>query len=68
MYNCLIKIHGSMVFNPQGELLLSFGAQGGGEGQFLLPNGIFISQDNTIFVADSYNRRVQVFRYVGPTS
>jgi sugar lactone lactonase YvrE len=31
-----------------------------------LPNGIFISGDNTIYVADSRNKRVQVFRYVGP--
>jgi sugar lactone lactonase YvrE len=30
-----------------------------------LPTGIFISENDTIYVADSYNRRVQVFRYIG---
>ncbi|MBZ5606349.1 MAG: 6-bladed beta-propeller, partial [Acidobacteriia bacterium] len=32
-------------------------------GQFQLPSGISIDDRNIIYVADSYNRRVQVFRY-----
>ena len=44
---------------------LAIGQQGQEPGQFWLPNGIFISGDNTIYVADSRNKRVQVFRYVG---
>jgi sugar lactone lactonase YvrE len=47
-------------------LLLAIGRRGQGPGEFWLPNGIHVSRDNTIYVADSYNRRVQVFRYVGP--
>jgi sugar lactone lactonase YvrE len=46
-------------------LLLDFGGPGGGVGEFYLPNGIAISRDNRIFVADGYNHRVQVFKYVG---
>ncbi len=33
-------------------------------GQFSLPNGIAISRNNEIYVADSYNHRVQVFKYI----
>ena len=54
------------VFGRDGEFLIAIGQQGGEPGQFWLPNGIFISGDNTIYVADSHNKRVQVFRYVGP--
>jgi sugar lactone lactonase YvrE len=54
------------VFDRDGRLLLSVGAQGHGKGEFWLPNGIFVTHDDMIFVADSYNKRVQVFRYVGP--
>ena len=36
-------------------------------GEFRLPVGLFIggSGGDTIYIADSYNQRVQVFRYVG---
>ena len=33
-------------------------------GQFRLPAGICITEDNTIFVADSVNRRIQEFKYL----
>ena len=56
------------IFSREGELLLALGQQGQGQGEFWLPNGIFITADDTIFVADSYNKRVQVFRYLGPES
>jgi hypothetical protein len=59
-------MHALQIFNRQGDLLLSIGGQGQDEGRFWLPNGIFITGDNKIFVADSYNKRVQVFRYEGP--
>ena len=54
------------VFNGQGDFLIAIGQQGRAPGQFWLPNGIFITGDNTIYIADSQNKRVQVFRYVGP--
>jgi hypothetical protein len=30
-----------------------------------LPAGIFIGEDDTVYVADAYNHRVQIFRYIG---
>jgi len=49
------------VFGAPGPLLFTFGARGAGAGQFSLPGGIYIGGD-TIYVADAYNHRVQVFR------
>jgi hypothetical protein len=51
------------IFDPQGRLLLTFGEEGHGPGQFWLPTGIHIDDDDRIWIADSYNRRVQVFDY-----
>jgi DNA-binding beta-propeller fold protein YncE len=48
-----------------GQLLLSFGEAGQGPGEFWIPTSIFIDQANRIFVSDSYNHRVQVFKYLG---
>ena len=33
--------------------------------EFQLPTGLFINHDDRIYVVDSYNRRVQVLRYIG---
>ena len=52
------------MFDGQGRLLMTFGGEGSGPGQFWLPTGIAISGDDRIWVADSYNRRVQVFQYL----
>jgi hypothetical protein len=53
------------VFDRAGPLLLNFGGSGARPGEFWLANGVAISRTNEIYVADAYNRRVQVFRYVG---
>jgi len=55
------------VFDHEGELLYTFGNRGTGAGEFQLPAGLFIDRDDRIFVVDSFNRRVQVFRYHGLT-
>ncbi len=52
------------IFDPKGRYLLTFGGQGGKAGNFWLPSGLFIAQDR-IYVADSYNQRVQVFQFLG---
>jgi hypothetical protein len=57
--------HAMQIFDRGGRLLLAVGEQGQGPGQFWLPSGVFATADDLIFVADAYNRRVQVFRYVG---
>ena len=50
------------IFAPDGALLLHFGGPGAGPGELALPGGLFIDSTNTIWVADMYNRRIQVFR------
>ena len=51
------------IFDPAGRFLLAFGGMGVQAGQFRLPAGVFVFAD-TIYVADSQNRRVQVFEYI----
>jgi len=61
--------HAFQIFDQAGRLLLPVGERGQDRGEFWLPTGIFIDtrdgDGDTIYVADSYNRRVQVLRYVG---
>jgi sugar lactone lactonase YvrE len=59
--------HAFQIFDATGRLLLPVGERGHGRGEFWLPTGIFIDQDDgdTIYVADSYNQRIQVLRYIG---
>lgn len=52
------------IFDPRGAFLLAFGGQGARVGKFWLPTGLFIARDR-IYVADSYNRRIQVFEFLG---
>ncbi|GMQ89478.1 MAG: 6-bladed beta-propeller [Gammaproteobacteria bacterium] len=51
------------IFTEDGEFLLSFGGEGDKPGAFNLPAGLAI-RGNRIYVADSYNRRIQMFRYL----
>lgn len=51
------------IFDKSGQALLVFGGQGMKHGEFVIPAGISISND-IIYVADSNNMRVQVFRYI----
>jgi sugar lactone lactonase YvrE len=55
------------VFDASGRLLLIFGGSGFGDGQLWLPSGIAISND-IVYVADSANRRVQMFEYLKESS
>ena len=52
------------IFDTEGRFLLAFGNSGNAAGEFWLPAGLFITRDR-IYVADSYNRRVQVFQFLG---
>jgi DNA-binding beta-propeller fold protein YncE len=51
------------IFDGDGRFLLGFGEPGHAEGEFWLASGITITSDR-IYVADSSNRRVQVFEYL----
>ena len=53
------------IFDRSGRLLLNWGEAGTEAGEFWLPNGIVISPENRIYVADTYNRRIQVFQFTG---
>lgn len=53
------------VYDPaSGALLGRYGRPGSGDGELLLPSGICISGD-LVYVADTLNRRVQVFALLG---
>ena len=56
--------HAFQIFDADGRLLLPVGERGQGQGEFWLPTGIFV-EDEMIYIADSYNQRIQVFRYIG---
>lgn len=50
------------VFNSEtGEFLYKWGSYGSGNGQFYDPNGIAVDSDSNVFVADTYNNRIQKF-------
>ena len=49
------------MFERGGRLLVAFGEHGTASGQLWLPGGLFIAGDE-VFVADSYNRRIVVYR------
>ena len=51
------------IFGDDGTFLLAFGGTGGAPGEFWIPTGLFTTGDR-IYVADSYNRRIQVFRFL----
>lgn len=52
------------MFNLDGELLMWFAGPGDGPGQLSLPSGISRRGD-LIAIADTMNRRVQLFRFLG---
>ena len=51
------------LFNRRGTFLLTVGRRGTDYGEFWLPSGAFFSErDQLLYVCDTYNRRIQVFR------
>ena len=51
--------------DPKGSLLVSFGSEGDGRGQFDNPQGVGIDREGQIYIADSRNSRVQVLKISG---
>jgi tripartite motif-containing protein 71 len=49
-------------FGSDGAFITSWGSEGSGEGQFLEPEGIDIDTEGNVYVADTGNFRIQVFR------
>jgi DNA-binding beta-propeller fold protein YncE len=52
------------VFDDNGSLVSTFGKSGLGRGRFWMPSGIFIDSRDYIYVADTYNKRIQIFRHL----
>lgn len=52
-------------FSPDGELLLSWGVQGTGPGQFALVHNVWVDKAGRVLVNDDENHRVQVFTMDG---
>ncbi len=63
IYVADVRMNMVQVFSPEGDLLLAFGSGGNAPGTFDMPAGLAFV-DNTLYVADSLNRRIQVFRYL----
>jgi DNA-binding beta-propeller fold protein YncE len=53
-----------LVFSADGRFDYSIGEPGEGPGQFTLPSGLAVVKDR-LYVADSQNRRIQVFELLG---
>lgn len=54
--------HQVAMFNPTGELQFILGKQGHEPGEFFLPNGLFVDDQDRIYVTDTTNRKVNVFQ------
>ena len=50
-----------MVYTLEGELVHEFGGYGSVPGRFIGPRGICVDDDGLVYVADSWNSRVQIF-------
>ena len=48
-------------FDPEGELLKSWGEQGTGPSQFDTPHSVVVDTEGMVYVADRQNRRIQIF-------
>jgi DNA-binding beta-propeller fold protein YncE len=53
-----------LVFSAEGRYEYTIGEPGGGPGQFTLPSGLAVA-NGRLYVADSQNRRIQVFELLG---
>ncbi|KAI8484818.1 hypothetical protein Bbelb_374150 [Branchiostoma belcheri] len=63
--NKLNAIDAAVQTSPAQDSVITFSGQGNGPGQFHTLKDIAVSSTNEIFVADWYNRRIQVFSMKG---
>lgn len=66
----LVKIGDNRIakMNKDKTITLTFGSGGTGRGQFNVPLGIVADTNDTLYVADSRNKRVQLFQLTGVES
>ena len=55
------------VYDAAGRFEYALGASGSGTGELLLPAGVAVA-DRHLFVADSHNRRIEIFELLGDRS
>jgi sugar lactone lactonase YvrE len=48
-------------FDKDGKKIFEFGGMGEGNGQFYLPNGLFVDEDDNVYITDTVNLRVQIY-------
>ncbi|MBI2872149.1 MAG: 6-bladed beta-propeller [Chloroflexi bacterium] len=48
-------------FSPDGKLLLSWGKEGTGPGEFSLLHNVWVDKNSRVFIADRENSRIQIF-------
>jgi len=48
-------------FDKDGKQLFALGGYGGGMDQFNLPNGLFVDENNNIYITDTVNQRVAIY-------
>lgn len=49
-------------FDQEGKKLFTFGGNGESNTQFSLPNGLFVDKDDNVYITDSTNQRVAVYK------
>ncbi|MBN2373188.1 NHL repeat-containing protein [bacterium] len=54
--------HTLLIYDPSGAFINEFGGEGRGPGWFSYPKDIAIDGQGRLFVADTFNKRVQVFQ------
>ena len=62
VYVAEVRSHRVSVFTSNGKFLASFGSEGDGPGQFNKPYRLTVDRSGLIFVSDTGNNSLQVFR------
>lgn len=54
-----------LIYSIDGDFLMSIGGTGQQHGQFNLPSGLYVDENDTVYITDMLNGRVEVFQYLG---
>lgn len=61
IYVCDYLRHAILVYNTEGNYLFEIGSKGNRPGDLLYPGGVAVDHAGRLFVADTFNHRVQIF-------